>query len=370
MNNPLPKLEKSNLILESISMLNIENLFTFPSKKIDPVLEGICAESAIELIVCTSELAVFDSAIAYSAVSKKISVVMIDPEFIPAEFISILVRAAALELRVLFIFTEPLPKWTLSALESVGQSVERADGKSLEEHLFEPKPRIWIVDPPSDPSEVTNHEPLQFDKDLATSSVELERETSYSNSSLLTSLIREVLNQSPNSILIPDAGAARKVLFTHFPDKVSGPLNAAGLYPMGRSLRSVRGVAAAEPNRLPVTILGDGSMLIQGTELAWLARSRISCLVLLCLNGRLGNRNSDTHVGAASKLPNVDWEKLVVALGARCAPVQSRFDKKTISDCISFAWADHAPVVIPIDITVETDSIYQLKTGIDFLDYL
>jgi len=139
---------------------------------------------------------------------------------------------------------------------------------------------------------------------------------------------------------------------------------------MGRSLRSVRGVAAAAPNRLPVTILGDGSMLIQGTELAWLARARISCLVLLCLNGQLGNRNSDTHVGAASKLPDVHWEKFVVSLGARCAPVQSRFDKTTISDCISFAWADHGPVVIPIDITVETDSIYQLKTGIPFLDYL
>jgi thiamine pyrophosphate-dependent acetolactate synthase large subunit-like protein len=370
MSHPLSKLEKSDLILESFSSLNIENLFTFPSKKIDPVLEGICAKSAIELTVCTSELAVLDSAIAYSAMSKKISAVIIDPEFMPAEFISILVRAKALALKVLFIFTEPLPVWTLSALESIGQSVERTDGKSLAAHLFEPKPRVWIVDPPSDPNEVTNHEPLQFDTDLATSSVELETESSYSNSSLLTTLIREVLTQSPNSILIPDAGAARKVLITHFPDKISGPLNAAGLYPMGRSLRSVRGVAAAATNRLPVTILGDGSMLIQGTELAWLARARISCLVLLCLNGQLGNRNSDTHVGAASKLPDVDWEKFVVALGARCAPVQSRFDKTTISDCISFAWADHGPVVIPIDITVETDSIYQLITGIPFLDYL
>ena len=84
MSHPLSKLEKSGLILESFSGLNIEKLFTLPSKNIDSVLEGICAKSAIELTVCTSELAVLDSAIAYSAISKKISAVMIDPEFMPA----------------------------------------------------------------------------------------------------------------------------------------------------------------------------------------------------------------------------------------------------------------------------------------------
>jgi hypothetical protein len=107
---------------------------------------------------------------------------------------------------------------------------------------------------------------------------------------------------------------------------------------------------------------------IQGTELAWLARARISCLIMLCLNGQLGNRKPDTHVGDASKLPAVDWEKFVVSMGAKCAPIQSCLDVQAIKDFIRLAWACRGPVVIPIDVTNETASIYQLRTGISYLD--
>ena len=193
---------------------------------------------------------------------------------------------------------------------------------------------------------------------LSTTTIGPKRNTNHLSYSLVTSLIREAVNQSPNSILIPDAGLAHKISLTHFSDEIAGPLNAASVYSMGRPLRYMKGVAAASPNRLPVTILGDGSMLIQGTELAWLARARISCLILLCINGNLVNRKSETYVGDASKLPAVDWEKFVVAMGAKCAPIQTCLDVQVIKDFISLAWACGGPVVIPIDVTNETASIY------------
>ena len=359
---------KSELILKSFIGLEIEYIFTLPSKRIDPILEEICTNSTIELIVCTSELAVLDSAIGYSALSKKVAAVMIDPEFIPVEFSSTLVKAKAAGLAILFVFAEILPPFVVSELESIGQSIEKLDAKLIGAEHADPKPRVLILESVGGSRRSTDHERLQFNHYQTTSTAGPERDTNHSSSSLVTSLIREVLNQSPNSILIPDAGGARKISLAHFSDEIAGPLNAASVYSMGRSLRSVRGVAVASPNRLPVMILGDGSMLIQGTELAWLARARISCLILLCLNGQLGDRKPDTYVGDASQLPVVDWEKFVVAMGARCAPIQSRFDEQVIEDFIRFAWEDRGPVVIPIDITNETASIYQLRTGNPFLD--
>jgi len=359
---------KSDLILKSFVGLEIEYIFTFPSKRIDPILEEICTNSTIKLIVCTSELAVLDAAVGYSVLSKKVAAVMMDPEFIPIEFSSTLVKAKASGLAIQFVFTETPPPFVLSELESIGQSIEKIGARLTSVEHIVAKPRVLILESVEGSRKSTDLERLQFDHYQTTSTTGLERNTNHSSSSLVTSLIREVLNQSPDSILIPDAGGARKISLAHFPDEIAGPLNAASVYSMGRSLRSVRGVAVASPNRLPVMILGDGSMLIQGTELAWLVRARISCLILLCLNGQLGDRKPDTYVGDASRLPVVDWEKFVVAMGARCAPIQSSLDAQVIVDFIRFAWEDRGPVVIPIDITNETASIYQLRTGIPFLD--
>jgi len=360
--------DTSKLILEVLSELDVKHIFTFPSKKIDPVLEKVCANSAIEVIICTSESSVIDSAIGYAAFSNKVPAVLIDATFIPPEFFSSVLRAKALGLMVLFLFAEPLPKFILSVLKSLGQSVETLGTKPISTELPSSKPRVLAVDPKNLPSKAINHEKQLLDSSTITSLPDLEYNTNHLSSSLVASLIQEVLLCSPNSILLPDAGAPHKVSRAFFADKMNGTLNVPNYLSMGHSLRSVRGIFSAVADRLSVIIIGDGSMLIQGNDIAWLVHARIPCLILLCINGQLGNRNTQTYAGKGSKLPNVDWEQYIKSLGAKCTPVQSIVDRKTISECVSSTLVERLPIVIPIDITGETDFIYKLTTGISFLD--
>lgn len=177
---------------------------------------------------------------------------------------------------------------------------------------------------------------------------------------MIESVLDFLLKLRPDSIILPDAGAAHKLVSSKFINSFEISLNPENYFWMGVSLRSLRGVALAQPERLPIVVIGDGSMLLQGTELAWLVKTKTPCIILLLINGQLGNRKLENKVGSASKLPCVQWEKFIQSLGAICLPIYSSFDKDLITHHLEYLKKESKPLVMLFDTTFETDYLYSL----------
>ena len=91
---------------------------------------------------------------------------------------------------------------------------------------------------------------------------------------------------------------------------------------MGWSLGAALGIHAGMPN-LPVgVVIGDGSLLGRVGDLAVLARYRVPAVIVVIVNGLLGEgrRAWSGQPGAdLAVLPTVDWQAVVTAVGATVA---------------------------------------------------
>jgi thiamine pyrophosphate-dependent acetolactate synthase large subunit-like protein len=360
--NVLIEFERLKLIQKAISVLDVKYVFSYPTLKIDYYLENICDEFGISLIIGSSETVAIESALGYATYSNNIPIVFIDCNFIPPNFKSYLNYAASSKLTVVFVFVEPLPSLVLKELDSIGLAQERINSAPIEARKPTPGPRILVLNEPSSPSLESNRKQTQIFEKLSEVdfSPKINQKPTNPILTLVDSYLEELLKVLPNSIILPDAGAAHKVVSSRFQNYLNLTLNSENNYWMGLSLRSVRGVSLAQPEKFPIVVIGDGSMLLQGTELAWLVKTNTSCIILLLINGQLGNRNSETHVGGASKLPFVDWEKFLQSLGSRCIPVQSSLDSNLIINLVESVKSERRPLVIPLDITLDTDYLYLL----------
>jgi thiamine pyrophosphate-dependent acetolactate synthase large subunit-like protein len=362
MKNDLPEFERLKLILEAISKLNVRYAFSFPTLKIDYFLENICDEFGISLIIGTSETAAIESALGYATYSNNIPLVIIDCNFIPLNFKSYLTYAVARKLAVIFVFVELLPILILKELDSIGLVPERIGFTPIEVLNSAPGPRILFLDQPYNSNSDLNQKQVQNFENLSevAFSSKISQQPNRSTFTLVDAFLEKLLKLLPNSIILPDAGAAHNLVRSRFHNFFNLTLNSENYFWMGCSLRSVRGVALAQPERIPIVVIGDGSMLLQGAELSWLVKTNTPCLILLLINGQLGNRKSDKHVGRASQLPFVDWEKFIQSLGSHCLPVQSSLESHLIINHIELMKRERRPLVIPVDITVDTDYFYSL----------
>jgi thiamine pyrophosphate-dependent acetolactate synthase large subunit-like protein len=360
--NALTEFERLKLILKAISGLDVRYLFSYPTKKIDYYLENICDEFGISLIIGSSETVAIESALGYAAYSNNIPIVIIDCNFIPPNFNSYLTYAASSKLAVVFVFVEPLPSLVLKELDSIDLVPERINSAPIETRKPTPGPRILVLDKPFSPNLESNQKQTQiFDKlSEVDFSPKINQQPTHAIFTLVDSYLEELLKVLPNSIILPDAGTAHKAVSSRFQNYFNLTLNSENNYWMGVSLRAVRGVSLAQPEQIPIVVIGDGSMLLQGTELAWLVKTNTSCIVLLLINGQLGNRKLEKQVGGASKLPFVDWEKFLQSLGLRCIPVQSSLDSNLIINLVESVKSERRPLVIPLDITLDTDYLYSL----------
>ena len=188
----------------------------------------------------------------------------------------------------------------------------------------------------------------------------ISQQRTHANLTLVDSYLEELLKVLPNSIILPDAGAAHNLVRSRFHNFFNLTLNSENYFWMRCSLRSVSGLALDQPERIPIVVTGDGSMLLQGAELSWLVKTNTPCVILLLINGQLGNRKSDKHVGRATQLPFVDWGKFIQSFGSYCLPVQSSLESNLIINHIELIKRVRRPLVIPLDITIYTDYFYSL----------
>ena len=355
------------VIREVLVELDVHYLFSTPSKKIDPLVEQICIDSSIQLVSCTSESNAIDSCLSYHQVSGKISVVVIDAEFVPADFLYSVENAQLLEANVIFIFIGPVNKYFGRAIEESGLILEVTDVTQQLDFGIRFGPRICLVSP--EKAELKPRGAAQSSVALApitTRNNELKAEVTPKGMRLVLEVICELMDQSPNSILIPDAGSARKIVLSEFSKK--SYLTTSGLTAMGWSFRALRGITLSSPDRLPIVVIGDGSMLLCASELASAVNSQTPCAVILLINGQLGNRTEDSLIGKSSKLPKIDWQMFAESLGADYALIEGMTTKNFVKGLLRKTKEERRPVVIPMNISLETEYIYTLKTGLSVLD--
>ena len=339
-------------ILEALIALKVTHLFSTPSKRIDPLVEEICSTSSIQLVSCLSESVAIDSCLSYHKVSGKNSAVLIDAEFIPANFFFDIKKVQLLEERVALFFVGPANHYFGTTIEETGLFFKEIElTKPLETGLT----RGGVLTS-STAAPITKSESYQ-DVGVNSDGAGVHH---------ILALIDEILAQSPNSILIPDAGSARKIILSKFANK--SYITTSGLTAMGWAVGALRGIRLGSPDRLPIVVIGDGSMLLWGSELASLAWSRSACIFLLLINGQLGDRKENTLVGRSSKLPEVDWKMFVEALGADYAPFENEPHKEFVEVLLRKTREQPRPILIPIDISLETENIYTWKTGLEVLD--
>jgi len=287
------------------------------------------------LIVCLSESVAFDSCLSYYHVSGKNTAVILDREFVPAHSLVGFENAQYLEEDIAFFFVGPTNTYFNNTIQESGL---------MPRHLLP-----WVSVAP-----------------IADSKINREEKINPSGLTFILELIDELLNQSPDLILIPDAGSARKIILSNYDNK--SYLTTTGLTAMGWAIRALRGVRLGCTERLPIVVVGDGSMLLWGSELATLVSSQSPCLVILLINGQLGNRNDETVSGNLSKLPVIEWQMFVEALGATYSPIEDWPSKDFVKELLRTIQEENRPIVIPVSISGETEYIYSLKTGIDVLD--
>lgn len=337
-------------IREALIALEVTHLFSTPSMRIDPLVEEICSTSSIQLVSCLSESVAVDSCLSYHKMSRKNSAVLIDTEFMPANFFVNIEKAQLLEERAGLLFIGPANEYFGTTIEETGLVLKEIGLTKPLENGF----TRGMVLTPATMAPITKSETSE-DAGVIPEGV-----------NQILALIDEILAQSPNSILIPDAGSARKFVLSKFANK--SYLTTSGLTAMGWAVRALRGIRLGCPDRLPIVVIGDGSMLLWGSELASLASHRSVSIFLLLKNGQLGDRKEETLIGRSSKLPEVDWKMFVEALGADYAPIENEPNKEFVEELLRKSKKELRPIVIPIDIRIETEYIYSLKTGLEVLD--
>jgi thiamine pyrophosphate-dependent acetolactate synthase large subunit-like protein len=350
------------VILDALVKLEVLYLFSTPSKKIDLIVEEICNGTKVQLISCLSESSAIESCMSYQQVSGKNSAVLIDAEFTPANFFDTIEKAKFLELRIIFILVGSFNKYFASAIKETDLILNETDLATPLEFGLKPSPRICLVS--SRMAELKVNSEAQ--SSAATAEIGPKASVVPERLTLLLDMIDELLTQSPNSILIPDAGSARKIVLSNF-NKINYHTT-PGLTAMGWALRALRGITLGCPDRLPIVLIGDGSMMLGASALAHFVKFRTPCVIILLINGQLGNRSKDSLIGKSSVLPKVDWQMFVEALGVAYAPTEGATNKKFIKGLLRRIKEERRPVVIPVDIGGETEYIYDLKTGVLELD--
>jgi thiamine pyrophosphate-dependent acetolactate synthase large subunit-like protein len=130
-------------------------------------------------------------------------------------------------------------------------------------------------------------------------------------------LDRELPRDAP---VVCDAGTSHETAVRHIARAGMRPLvQTMQLTTMGWSLGAVLGVHAARPNAPIGVVVGDGSLLGRLGDLAVLARYRVPAVILVIVNGLLGESRRGWLDGPHARLatlPDIDWRAAVVAVGA------------------------------------------------------
>lgn len=124
----------------------------------------------------------------------------------------------------------------------------------------------------------------------------------------------------PDAPVVCDAGTSHEAAIRHIGLHGMRPLvQTVQLTTMGWSLGAALGVHAARRSAQVGVVIGDGSLLGRLGDLAILARYRVPAVILVIVNGLLGESRRDwlggPHADLAT-LPDVDWCAAVVAVGA------------------------------------------------------
>lgn len=148
MKEVLTEYQRLKIIQLALSGLDVKYIFSMPTLKIDYFLDKICNELLINLIVGTSETAAIESALGYATYSNNIPVVVIDSNFIPPNIKSYFTYARSNNLKIIFVFIEPLPMVIIKELESIGLVPERIDFVQNEARKLVLGPQILYLDQP------------------------------------------------------------------------------------------------------------------------------------------------------------------------------------------------------------------------------
>ncbi len=354
-------------IVDVLVKLEVLYLFSTPSKKIDPIAEEICSGTKVQLISCLSESSAIESCMSYQQLSGKNSAVLIDADFIPADFFNSIEKAKLLEARIIFILVGSINNYLASAIRETDLILKKTDLAKPWEFGLKARPRVCLVRSRIDKLNASSEaQSLTAPAKITTTEIYPKASVTPQRIAQLLEMIDELLIQSPNSILIPDAGSARKIVLSNFDKAIYH--TTPGLTAMGWVIRALRGITLGCPDRLPIVLIGDGSMMLSASQLAYLVKFRIPCVIILLINGQLGNRSEDSLIGKSSILPKVDWQMFVEALGAAYVTIEGPSNKKFIEGLLRNTRENPRPVVIPVEIGGDTEYIYDLKTGVFELD--
>lgn len=127
----------------------------------------------------------------------------------------------------------------------------------------------------------------------------------------------------PDAAVVCDAGTSHEAAVRHIARAGMRPLvQTMQLTTMGWSLGAALGVHAARPAELIGVVIGDGSLLGRLGDLAVLARYRVPAVILVIVNGLLGESRRDWLGGPHARLaclPDVNWRAALAAVGATVA---------------------------------------------------
>lgn len=172
-------------------------------------------------------------------------------------------------------------------------------------------------------------------------------ESQASESSAALRALSTLEERFPSAILVADAGAAHRYVAGALANLGKPALLTDGLTHMGWALPTTLGASLAAPEKTFITVLGDGSALINGTALASLAQHRVPAVVLLLDNGTLGARYSgNPRLGRKSILPSVDWVMFGESLGIEVSPWQPGVD--SVLGRVDDAIAERRPFMLVV----------------------
>ncbi len=183
------------------------------------------------------------------------------------------------------------------------------------------------------------------------------------------SVVRTVAGAlGPDTVHVLDAGVFHQAGARHLlPSQPRTVISTDCLTIMGWSLGAALGAALAQPGRLVVAYLGDGSFHIQGLSLSLAARLGLPVLFIVGVNGVYASSRKRHPEGPEDPalLPSCDIPAVAQACGVpgrRCA------DIKCLRAEVE-AWASApSPLLLSVNVGIADPSLAGVKTGIPSLD--
>lgn len=170
----------------------------------------------------------------------------------------------------------------------------------------------------------------------------------------LMAAIQDQLNQAPQTMVISEAG--NSLAWANHRLKFAQPTYRAstGNGSMGHAVAGVIGMALASSNRKSMAIVGDGAMLMNGTEISTAVKYQIDAVWIILNDGTYNMCRQGNDLQGMKKvdcgIPQADFVAFAESLGAKGRRVENKED---LSSAFEEALASEGPFVLDIFIDKE-----------------